>query len=266
MTPVYAIANQKGGVGKTTTSVNLSASLGHLGKRVLLIDMDPQGNGTTGSGVDKNALENTVCEVLSQQTAIKDAIIKELPCGYDLLPANGDLTAADVYLINHPGSEKNLKNSLEKLENVYDVIIIDCPPALNMLTVNALAASDSVIIPMQCEYYALEGLSDLVGTIAKISKTVNPQLRVEGILRTMYDPRNTLTNEVSNQLHEYFGDRVYQTSIPRNVRLAEAPSYGLPALMFDRHSKGAIAYLGMAEELLRRTRRRSVTSNPYKPN
>lgn len=253
MTPIYAIANQKGGVGKTTTSVNLAASLAHLGKRVLLIDMDPQGNATTGSGVDKNTLDTTVCEVLSEEMSIKEAIITDLPTGFDLLPANGDLTAAEVYLINKTGSEKNLRIAIQQLEDYYDVVIIDCPPALNMLTVNSLAASDSVIIPMQCEYYALEGLSALVGTIAKISKSVNPRLRVEGILRTMYDPRNSLTSEVSNQLHEYFGNRVYQTVIPRNVRLAEAPSYGLPALLYDRQSKGAIAYLGMAEELIRRT-------------
>lgn len=252
MTPTYAIANQKGGVGKTTTSVNLSASLAHLGKRVLLIDMDPQGNATTGSGVDKNTVEATVSEVLCQEQGIKETIIRDLPAGFDLLPANGDLTVAEVYLINNPGGEKNLRKAIELLDDYYDAIIIDCPPALNMLTVNSLAACDSVIIPMQCEYYALEGLSALVGSIAKISKTVNRQLRVEGILRTMYDPRNSLTNEVSNQLHEYFGDRVYQTVIPRNVRLAEAPSYGQPALLYDRYSKGAVAYLGMAEELIRR--------------
>lgn len=252
MTPAYAIANQKGGVGKTTTSVNLSASLAHLGKRVLLIDMDPQGNATTGSGVDKNSVDATVCEVLCQEQDIKDIIVRELPAGFDLLPANGDLTVAEVYLINNPGGEKNLRQAIESLDEYYDVIVIDCPPALNMLTVNSLAACNGVIIPMQCEYYALEGLSALVGTIAKISKTLNRQLRVEGILRTMYDPRNRLTNEVSNQLHEYFGDRVYQTVIPRNVRLAEAPSYGQPALLYDRHSQGAIAYLGMAEELIRR--------------
>ncbi|MBV1931968.1 MAG: ParA family protein [Porticoccaceae bacterium] len=260
MTPTYAIANQKGGVGKTTTSVNLSASLAHLGKRVLLIDMDPQGNATTGSGVDKNSVKSTVSEVLCQEKDIKANIIKKLPAGYDLLPANGDLTVAEVYLINNPGGEKNLHKAIESLDDYYDVIIIDCPPALNMLTVNSLAACNSVIIPMQCEYYALEGLSALVGTIAKISKTVNRQLRVEGILRTMYDPRNSLTNEVSNQLHEYFGNRVYQTVIPRNVRLAEAPSYGQPALLYDRYSKGAVAYLGMAEELIRRaTKARSTT-------
>ncbi len=252
MTPTYAIANQKGGVGKTTTSVNLAASLGHLGKRVLLIDMDPQGNATTGSGVDKNSLEMTVCEVLTLENSIKEVLVTDLAAGFDLLPANGNLTVAEVYLINNPGGEKNLRKAIEQLDGYYDVIVIDCPPALNMLTVNCLTACDKVIIPMQCEYYALEGLSALVGTISKIGKTLNRQIRVEGILRTMYDPRNSLTNEVSNQLHEYFGNRVYQTVIPRNVRLAEAPSYGQPALLYDRHSKGAIAYLGMAEELVRR--------------
>jgi len=261
LTPTYAIANQKGGVGKTTTSVNLAASLAHIGKRVLLVDMDPQGNATTGSGVEKNELEITVCEVLSEQVSIKRAIISDLAAGYDLLPANGDLIAAEVYLLKEQGREKNLKIAFTELDDYYDVVIIDCPPALNMLTVNALTASDRLIIPMQCEYYALEGLSALVGTVAKIVKTVNPRLRVEGILRTMYDPRNTLTNEVSNQLHKYFGDRVYQTVIPRNIRLAEAPSHGKPALVYDRSSKGAIAYLGMAEELIRRSNNGRQTDN-----
>ena len=252
MTPTYAIANQKGGVGKTTTSVNLAASLAHLGKQVLLIDMDPQGNATTGSGVDKSILEKTVCEVLLQELSVKDAIVTDLPAGFDLLPANGTLTAAEVHLLNAQGGEKNLEKALCDLEGDYDAVIIDCPPALNMLTINCLAASNSVIIPMQCEYYALEGLSALVGTITRIGKTVNPRLRVEGILRTMYDPRNTLTRQVSKQLYEYFNDRVYETVIPRNVRLAEAPSYGQPALLYDPASKGAMAYLQMAKELLRR--------------
>ncbi len=256
MTPTYAIANQKGGVGKTTTSVNLSASLAHLGKRVLLVDMDPQGNATTGSGVEKNELSISVCDVLTGERTIKEAIISGLPAGYDVLPANGDLTAAEVYLLNRNGGEKKLKEAFNGLDDHYDVIIIDCPPALNMLTVNSLAASDNVIIPMQCEYYALEGLSALVGTISEIANTLNRKLRIEGILRTMYDPRNTLTNEVSNQLHEHFGKRVYQTAIPRNVRLAEAPSFGKPVLLHDRYSKGATAYLGMAEELIRRTNER----------
>lgn len=256
MTLTCAIANQKGGVGKTTTSVNLSAALAHLGKRVLLVDMDPQGNATTGSGVDKNELDISVGEVLRGNVEIRQAVISKLAAGYDLLPGNDELTAADIYLVKERGREKNLRAALVVLEDDYDLIIIDSPPALNMLTVNVLAASSSVIIPMQCEYYALEGLTALIGTISRIAKTVNPGLRVEGILRTMFDPRNTLTNEVSSQLHKYFGDRVYQVVIPRNIRLAEAPSYGKPALLYDRYSKGSVAYLGMAEELLRRNKLR----------
>ena len=259
MTPTYAIANQKGGFGKTTTAVNLSASLAHLGKRVLLVDMDPQGNATTGSGVEKNDRSVTVCEVLTGENTIAEATIDGLAAGYDLLPANSDLIAAEVYLLNNNGGEKKLRAVLETLDKPYDVIIIDCPPALNMLTLNSLAASDNVIIPMQCEYYALEGLSALVDTIVQIAGSVNRRLRIEGILRTMYDPRNSLTIEVSNQLHEHFGKRVYQTAIPRNVRLAEAPSFGKPALLHDRYSRGAIAYLGMAEELIRRANARSRT-------
>ena len=256
MIPTYAIANQKGGVGKTTTSINLAASLAHLGERVLLVDFDPQGNTTTGSGVEKNNLQQSVYDVLIGQAKAEEVIISCLEAGYDLLPANSDLTAAEIELIQAEGKEKRLQSELQALEGRYDIIVIDCPPALSMLTVNALVASNNVIIPMQCEYYALEGLSALVDTIAKISKLYNPVLRVEGILRTMYDPRNSLTNEVSNQLHTHFGDRVYQTAIPRNVRLAEAPSYGQPILQYDRSSKGAVAYLGMATELLRRLSRR----------
>jgi chromosome partitioning protein len=258
LTPTYAIANQKGGVGKTTTSVNLAASLAHLGKRVLLVDMDPQGNATTGSGVEKHERSVTVCEVLTGENTIQEAVIDGLDAGYDLLPANGDLIAAEVYLLNN-GGEKKLRLALNALEEYYDVIVIDCPPALNMLTLNSLAASDNVIIPMQCEYYALEGLSALVGTISQIAGSVNRRLRIEGILRTMYDPRNSLTIEVSNQLHEHFGKRVYQTAIPRNIRLAEAPSFGKPVLLHDRYSKGAVAYLGMAEELIRRANERTKT-------
>ncbi len=256
MIPTYAIANQKGGVGKTTTSINLAAALAHHGKKVLLVDLDPQGNATTGSGVEKNQLETTIYEVLTGRCTADKAIIPCLEAGYDLIPANGDLTAAEVELMQISGREKRLREAFKSLDDRYNFIVIDCPPALSMLTINALVASNSVIIPMQCEYYALEGLSALVNTIAKVGKLLNPALRVEGILRTMYDPRNSLTNEVSNQLHTHFGDRVYQTVIPRNVRLAEAPSYGQPILQYDRGSKGAAAYLGMASELLRRNSRR----------
>lgn len=252
MIPTYSIANQKGGVGKTTTSINLASSLAHLGKKVLLVDMDPQGNATTGSGVEKNELTKTIYELLTGRSSVDDVTISCLEAGYDLIPANADLTAAEVELMQISGREKRLSTAFESLGDRYDFIIIDCPPALSMLTINALVASNSVIIPMQCEYYAMEGLSDLVNTISRVGKLLNSALRVEGILRTMYDPRNSLTNEVSNQLHTHFGDRVYQTVIPRNVRLAEAPSYGQSILQYDRSSKGAAAYLGMASELLRR--------------
>lgn len=252
MTKIYAIANQKGGVGKTTTCVNLAASLVATKKRVLLVDLDPQGNATMGSGVDKSELEETVYDVLTDRSEITDCLVVSDEGKYHVLPANGDLTAAEVEMLSLPNKERRLGRVLEKVAGNYDYILIDCPPSLNMLTLNALAACNGVIIPMQCEYYALEGLSDLIGTINQIHDLLNPQLRIEGILRTMYDPRNSLTNDVSAQLHEHFGDRVYRTCIPRNVRLAEAPSYGQPVLVYDRQSKGAIAYLALAGELIRR--------------
>ena len=271
MPHIYAIANQKGGVGKTTTSVNLAASLAHLGKRVLLVDLDPQGNATMGSGVDKSQLEFSIYEVLTDQASFTQACVACADAGYDLLPANDDLTAAEVELLSVADKEQRLKTVLantaskvasntESDTEDYDYVIIDCPPSLNMLTVNALVAADSVIIPMQCEYYALEGLTALVNTIAQVAKVANSGLRVEGILRTMYDARSSLTLEVSDQLHHHFGKRVYQTVIPRNVRLAEAPSYGKPALLYDRLSKGAVAYLGLADEILRR-RNKPVSAN-----
>lgn len=258
MPHIYAIANQKGGVGKTTTSVNLAASLAHLGQRVLLVDLDPQGNATTGSGVDKTELESSIYEALTSQASFAQACVANQEVGYDLLPSNEDLTAAEVELLDVTDKEQQLKRVLAEAKT-YDYVIIDCPPSLNMLTVNALVAADSVIIPMQCEYYALEGLTALVNTIAQVGKAANPDLRVEGILRTMYDARSSLTLEVSNQLHHHFGKRVYQTVIPRNIRLAEAPSYGKPALQYERHSKGAVAYLGLADEILRRNNK---TGNP----
>ncbi|WP_460049249.1 ParA family protein [Sessilibacter sp. MAH2] len=251
MNRVFAITNQKGGVGKTTTCVNLAASLDATKKRTLLVDLDPQGNATMGSGVQKNELEVSIYDVITDQANINEAIVKS-QAGYDVLPANGDLTAAEVELLSLDNREQKLRNALSVVKNQYEYILIDCPPSLNMLTVNALAACDGVIIPMQCEYYALEGLSALISTVKQIQEFINPKLYIEGILRTMYDPRNSLTNDVSSQLSEHFGERLYRTCIPRNVRLAEAPSYGLPVLAYDRQSKGAIAYLALAGEMLRR--------------
>ncbi|WP_439134685.1 ParA family protein [Pseudomaricurvus sp.] len=248
----YAIANQKGGVGKTTTCVNLAASLVATKKRVLLIDLDPQGNATMGSGIDKSDLELSIYEVLVGACKAEDALVTSPSGLYSVLPANGDLTAAEVEMLSMDSKERLLKNALAPLEGQFDYLVIDCPPSLNMLTVNALTACDGVIIPMQCEYYALEGLSALVNTINQIQDSLNPSLSIEGILRTMYDPRNSLTNDVSAQLAEYFGDALYRTCVPRNVRLAEAPSFGQPALAYDRQSKGAIAYLALAGEILRR--------------
>lgn len=253
MARIITITNQKGGVGKTTTCVNLAASLTATRKRVLMIDLDPQGNATMGSGVDKHQLEHSVYELLTGQAEVEQVIIRDAPCQYHLIGANGDLTAAEVELLQLPRREFRLKMALMSVMDDYDFILIDNPPSLNLLTVNALAASSGVIIPMQCEYYALEGISALVGTIKKINQRLNPELEIEGILRTMYDPRMSLTRDVSAHLVEYFGDRVYRTVIPRNVRLAEAPSHGLPALQYDKNSRGAQAYLALAGELIRRT-------------
>jgi len=254
MTRIIAIANQKGGVGKTTTSINLAASLAATRKRVMLIDMDAQGNATMGSGVDKHALDTTILEVLLGQASVADALVKTGETQYELLPANANLTAAKVDLMSIEGREFQLRNQLQPVVDDYDYILIDCPPALDMLTVNALVAAKTVLIPMQCEYFALEGLSDLVETIEAISETVNPELRLEGLLRTMFDPRSRLAREVSNQLSDHFGDKLYRTVIPRNVRLAEAPSYGQAIFDYDRRSKGAIAYLALAGEFIRRYR------------
>ena len=255
MGKVLAIANQKGGVGKTTTSVNLAASLAATKRRVLLIDLDPQGNATMGSGIDKSQLERSVYDVLTDRCSLDEAVQRSEAGSYDLLPANGDLTAAEVELLDMKMKESRLRYALASAREAYDYILIDCPPSLNMLTVNGLVAADGVIIPMQCEYYALEGLSALINTIQRISSVLNPGLQIEGLLRTMYDPRNSLTREVSEQLTEHFGDRLYQTVIPRNVRLAEAPSFGLPVLVYDKQSRGAVAYLALAGELVRRHRK-----------
>jgi len=253
MKRVIAIANQKGGVGKTTTAVNLAASLAATRRRVLLIDLDPQGNATMGSGVDKAQLERGTCEVLLGEAALEAALVPVSDGGYMLLPANQDLTAAEVRLLTLPiGRETKLRHALQAKRDAFDLVLIDCPPALNMLTVNALVAADSVLIPMQCEYYALEGLSALLATIDQIRDAANPGLTVEGVLRTMYDPRNNLATEVSSQLITHFGDKVFRTVIPRNVRLAEAPSFGKPALFHDKESRGALAYLALAGEMIRR--------------
>jgi chromosome partitioning protein len=257
---ILAITNQKGGVGKTTTCVNLAASLAATDQRVLLIDLDPQGNATTGSGLDKAHLKDTIYHVLIGDKTLQEVIRPSEKGKFDIAPANRNLAGAEVELVNEIGRETRLKLALSTLKNNYDYILMDCPPALNLVTVNALTAADAVMIPMQCEYYALEGLSDLVNTIKKVRTHLNPKLEIEGLLRTLFDNRNMLAQQVSAQLESHFGDKVYRTVIPRNIRLAEAPSYGMPALIYDRASKGAQAYVELAQEITSRANVNAATN------
>ncbi|MCK6265602.1 ParA family protein [Vibrio sp. ZSDE26] len=252
MGKIVAIANQKGGVGKTTTCINLAASMAATKRKVLVIDLDPQGNATMASGVDKYQVDATAYELLVEDVPFDEVVCKKTSGHYDLIAANGDVTAAEIKLMEVFAREVRLKNALASVRDNYDFIFIDCPPSLNLLTINAMAAADSVLVPMQCEYFALEGLTALMDTISKLAAVVNENLKIEGLLRTMYDPRNRLSNEVSDQLKKHFGTKVYRTVIPRNVRLAEAPSHGKPAMYYDKYSAGAKAYLALAGEMLRR--------------
>jgi chromosome partitioning protein len=251
---VFVIANQKGGVGKTTTAVNLAAALTQAGQRTLLVDLDPQGNATMGSGIEKRSLGTSVYQMLLGLAALAEVRVTSPSGNYTVLPANRDLAGAEVEMVDLERREQRLRQALARHADEYDFVLIDCPPSLSMLTLNGLCAAHGVIIPMQCEYYALEGLSDLVNTIKQVHRNLNRDLRIIGLLRVMFDPRSTLSNQVSRQLEEHFGDKVFKTLVPRNVRLAEAPSYGMPGVLFDKNAKGAQAYLAFAREMVERVR------------
>ncbi|MCV2371110.1 ParA family protein [Roseateles oligotrophus] len=252
MAKIFCVANQKGGVGKTTTTVNLAAGLAKVGQRVLVVDLDPQGNATMGSGIDKRTLELTVYDVLLESSSVAEAKQHSEKAGYDVLGANRELAGAEVELVSQERRERRLKTALSAVKDDYDFVLIDCPPSLSMLTLNGLCCAHGVVVPMQCEYFALEGLSDLVNTIKQVHANLNPDLQIIGLLRVMFDPRITLQNQVSDQLKSHFGDKVFDTVIPRNVRLAEAPSYGLPGVVFDPSSKGAQSFVEFAREMVRR--------------
>ena len=252
MAHIFCVANQKGGVGKTTTTVNLAAGLAKVGQRVLLVDLDPQGNATMGSGVDKRKLRASVYDVLLETSSVADAAVRADACGYRVLGANRELAGAEIEMVDLERREKRLKGALAAVADDYDFVLIDCPPSLSLLTLNGLCSAHGVIVPMQCEYFALEGLTDLVNTIKQVHANLNPDLQIIGLLRVMFDPRVTLQNQVSEQLREHFGGKVFDTVIPRNVRLAEAPSYGLPGVVFDPLAKGSVAYVQFAQEMVHR--------------
>ncbi|MGV3653137.1 MAG: ParA family protein [Noviherbaspirillum sp.] len=254
MAKIFCVANQKGGVGKTTTAVNLAAGLARVEQRVVVVDLDPQGNATMGAGIDKSGVQASIYEVLLGLSEVRDARLRSESGRFDVLPANRELAGAEVEMVELEQRETRLKEALAKVDEDYDFILVDCPPALSLLTLNGLCAAHGVIIPMQCEYYALEGLSDLVNTIKKVHAKLNTDLRIIGLLRVMFDPRMTLSQQVSSQLEKHFGEKVFQTIIPRNVRLAEAPSYGMPGVAFDPSSKGAQAYIAFGAEMVERVK------------